>query len=86
MPLSLQGGKQSAAHVLDVFRGSKCAKVTAAGHHELPGYGAGKGLAKTDGERLLRKLVIAGVLEEETFRRGFVSAPLDSCYVRGCLG
>lgn len=69
-PPLLQGGKYSASHVLDILRGSKSQKVTSSGHQNLPGYGVGKALNKTDCERLLRKLVTSSILEEETFRQG----------------
>ncbi|GIL80484.1 hypothetical protein Vretifemale_9678, partial [Volvox reticuliferus] len=59
----------SAAHVVDVFRGSQAKEVKAAGHADLPLHGAGKSLQKGDAQRLLRKLLTMNVLDEQTFRQ-----------------
>jgi superfamily II DNA helicase RecQ len=58
----------SAGHLADVLRGSTARAVRDRGHDGLPDHGALKGWAKGDAGRLLRRLVAARVLAEETSR------------------
>lgn len=54
--------------LVDVFRGSNAKAVTQKQYNRLPGYGSGKGLDKSDSERLARALVLRGYLSENTIR------------------
>lgn len=45
------------------------AQASARGHEGAPGYGAGSALMRADAEKLLRRLVLGGVLREETSRQ-----------------
>ncbi|BDA40672.1 ATP-dependent DNA helicase Q-like 4A [Coccomyxa sp. Obi] len=73
----------SLSHVVDVFRGANTKAVKDRGHNALPEHGAGKALSKNEALRLLRKLVVVGVLSEETFRAdnqyGGVMSHLSVC-------
>lgn len=44
-------------------------QAQARGHESVPGYGAGSKLLRADSEKLLRHLVLQGVLREETSRQ-----------------
>ncbi|KAI9224915.1 hypothetical protein BC828DRAFT_241288 [Blastocladiella britannica] len=58
-------------HAIDVFKGSRSAKVTSKGDHELPGHGAGAKMTnRTDSERLFRQLAVEEVLGEQVIQNG----------------
>jgi len=54
--------------LVDVLRGSSAKTVTQKQYHRLPGYGAGKGLDKSEAERIARAMVLRGFLTEKTVR------------------
>lgn len=51
--------------LVDVYRGAKSQKITDSVLSSINGYGAGKKHTKHDAERLARRLVMDGYLEEE---------------------
>nr|XP_043630024.1 ATP-dependent DNA helicase Q-like 4A [Erigeron canadensis] len=57
--------KFSAAHILDVYRGSTSQNVKKNKHDKLCLYGSGKHLAKGEALRVLRHLVVDGILVED---------------------
>eukprot|EP00894_Picocystis_sp_ML_P001903 jgi/Pico_ML_1/52420/g3127.t1 len=61
-------GKSSLSYVVDVFRGSKSAQVRMMRHEDLPQYGAGKGMKKSEVERILRRMILENILVEESHR------------------
>lgn len=68
------GGKgYSATYILELFRGHLTSRgratAQARGHDRLEWFGAGAALARPDCEKLLRRLVLDGVLREETSRQ-----------------
>lgn len=69
-------GKATLLQLMDIFRGSKSAKIVENGWDRLEGAGVGKLLNRGDSERLFHHLVSEGVFVEkvEANRRGFVSA------------
>ncbi|EPX74582.1 RecQ type DNA helicase Rqh1 [Schizosaccharomyces octosporus yFS286] len=69
-------GKTTLLQLIDVFRGSKGAKIIENGWDRLEGAGDGKSLNRGDSERLFHQLVAEGIFVEkvEANRRGFVSA------------
>ncbi len=64
------------AYCVDVFRGSKAAKIMNANHDSVTGYGAGKHYQKQDAERLFRELVMRKVIREVCQKNyaGFVNS------------
>ena len=54
--------------LVDVFRGSSAKTVTQKQYNRLPGYGSGKGLDKSESERIARAMVLRGFLSEKTVR------------------
>ncbi|QDZ20832.1 Q-like ATP-dependent DNA helicase [Chloropicon primus] len=60
------GQKHSLTHIVDVFRGSRCAKVMRNKHNNVSAFGKGSAWLKNEASRLLQKLVIDGVLTEVT--------------------
>ncbi|XP_070543598.1 recQ-like DNA helicase BLM [Ptychodera flava] len=52
-------------HIVDILRGAQTAKVLSNGHNRLPLYGKGSELGHHNCERLLRQLVLTGILREE---------------------
>lgn len=63
------GTHASMGHVIDVFRGANNAAVRKWGHEQLPMWGSGAQFSKNDAERLIRKMVVARVLQETTHRQ-----------------
>eukprot|EP00894_Picocystis_sp_ML_P004174 jgi/Pico_ML_1/54691/g566.t1 len=61
-------GKSSLSYVVDVFRGSKSAQVRMMRHEDLPQYGVGKGMKKSEVERILRRMILENILVEESHR------------------
>ena len=61
-------GKSSLSYVVDVFRGSKSAQVKMMRHEDLPQYGKGKGMKKSEVERILRRMILENILVEESHR------------------
>ena len=63
------GQRHPGTYIVDVFKGSRSKAVSKHGHDAHPLHGCGgTALSKPDAGRLLRQLVVAGVLREETFR------------------
>ena len=60
------GQTHSLTHIVDVFRGSKCAKVMRLRHNRVSAFGTGSKWLKTEASRLVQKLVIDGILTEKT--------------------
>ena len=54
--------------LVDVLKGSAAKTVTQKQYNRLPGYGAGKGLDKSEAERIARAMVLRGYLRENTVR------------------
>jgi hypothetical protein len=58
---------------LELFRGTVSSRnrpqAQARGHEAAPGFGAGGKMVRADAEKLLRRLVLQGVLREETSRQ-----------------
>ncbi|ORY50380.1 ATP-dependent DNA helicase [Rhizoclosmatium globosum] len=52
--------------LMDVWKGSKAAKILNEELHELPLYGSGASLSRTDIERICRELVVVDVIREES--------------------
>jgi superfamily II DNA helicase RecQ len=53
---------------VDVFRGANTQAIKNARLDRVPGYGAGKDMKKAEAERLIRHLVVAGIVREEASR------------------
>jgi RecQ family ATP-dependent DNA helicase len=60
------GQKHCMTHIVDVFRGSNCAKVRYNNHNKVSAFGKGSAWLKNESSRLLQKLVIDGILTEIT--------------------
>ncbi|XP_077864271.1 recQ-like DNA helicase BLM, partial [Saccoglossus kowalevskii] len=60
-----QANRYTLNHVVDVFRGAQTSKVLSCGHNRLALYSKGAQLGHHNCERLLRKLVLDGILHEE---------------------
>ncbi|XP_059159362.1 recQ-like DNA helicase BLM isoform X2 [Physella acuta] len=52
-------------HFVEIFKGSNNTKIQNLGHAKLALHGRGKDWARTDVERLCRKMVIEGILKED---------------------
>ncbi|XP_077989244.1 recQ-like DNA helicase BLM [Glandiceps talaboti] len=52
-------------HIVDILRGAQTSKILSCGHNRLPLYGKGMEFGHHNCERLLRKLVLDGILQEE---------------------
>ena len=59
------GQRYGAAHIIDVLRGSRTKKVSAAGHDRLPTFGVGEELAVQEWQALIRQLVSSGFLFQD---------------------
>lgn len=57
------GQRYGGAHIVDILRGSKSEKVTAAGHDRLPVFATGADRAKPDWHSLIRQMVAGGLLQ-----------------------
>ncbi|XP_028135516.1 recQ-like DNA helicase blm-1 [Diabrotica virgifera virgifera] len=57
-------------HVVDVYKGSKLKKILQMGHDKHRFYGAGASLNKPDIHRILKKLVLGNVLEDQVTCNG----------------
>ncbi|XP_060601355.1 recQ-like DNA helicase BLM [Ruditapes philippinarum] len=66
-------------HFVEMFKGSKNSKITEAGHDKHPMHGRGSAYSRQDADRLLRKLVIDGVLMEEL---KITAMEHTACYIR----
>jgi len=64
------GEQVTLKYCVDVFRGSRAAKIVQSGHTELEGFGAGKDVNRGDLERLFHLLVSEGALTEYAFVNG----------------
>ena len=66
------------AQAIDVYRGSKTAKVFENNWNDLVSYGKGSALGKTDIERIFHYMIVENILEEDyvSNRMGFTSAYL----------
>jgi len=64
------GGPVTLRYCVDVFRGSKSAKIVQNGHHEIDGYAYGKDLARGDADRLFILLVSKKALMEYSVANG----------------
>jgi len=56
------GELYGAAHIVDVLRGARTAKLTRAGHQSIAAYGQGANLRKEEWRSILRQLVAANLL------------------------
>lgn len=76
----LQEENVTMLYCIDVFRGAKTNKVQSAGHDSVEGYGAGRGLDRTDIERIFHHLVTEDALKEMSSvnRAGFASSYLKT--------
>lgn len=54
--VQLSMSKATLNHCIDIFRGSRNAKIMSSGHHNIVGFGDGKSWSKTDAERLFTHL------------------------------
>lgn len=61
---SLQDSRVTLIYCQDIFKGSRSSKIVQAGHDELEFHGAGKGLQKSEIERIFFHLVTIRVLQE----------------------
>ncbi|XP_071549733.1 recQ-like DNA helicase Blm [Panulirus ornatus] len=52
-------------HFVDIFKGSEAKKVLNCGHNRHPLHGTGKSWARNDAERLFRRLILDGCLQED---------------------
>ncbi|XP_022251057.1 Bloom syndrome protein homolog isoform X2 [Limulus polyphemus] len=52
-------------YIVDIFKGSNNSKIQSAGHTSLPLHGKGQAYQRSDAERLVRKLVMDGFLQED---------------------
>jgi len=68
------GQRYGQAHIIDILRGAETEKITQAGHHSLPTFGVGAGLAKDQWRTIVRQLVAAGFLELDIQGYGGLSA------------
>ena len=77
-------GGASVGHVVDVFRGNNTVGVRRAGHERAREYGAGRALCRNNGEaeRLVRRMVVQGLLTEETHRPETHLAVISTLSVR----
>ena len=66
-------------YCVDVFRGSRAAKIVQNGHTEIPGFAAGKDIHRGDVDRLFHLLVSKDAIEEYTEHNGM---GFPSTYVR----
>ncbi|KAK9450719.1 uncharacterized protein V1518DRAFT_380655 [Limtongia smithiae] len=66
----LQSSTVTLLYCIDVFRGSKTAKIQNAGHDSVECYGAGKELDRGDVERIFHHLVTEDVLKETSTVNG----------------
>ncbi|EFN52072.1 hypothetical protein CHLNCDRAFT_36987, partial [Chlorella variabilis] len=63
-------GSASLSHVVDVFRGNNTVGVRKMGHGSVAVHGIGKAFCRNNGEaeRLVRRMVVQGILLEQTHR------------------
>ncbi|KAK4316622.1 hypothetical protein Pmani_012240 [Petrolisthes manimaculis] len=52
-------------YFVDIFKGSEIKKIMDNGHNRHPLHGLGKSWTRSDAERLLRRMVLSGLLQEE---------------------
>ncbi|XP_047475252.1 Bloom syndrome protein homolog isoform X2 [Penaeus chinensis] len=52
-------------HFVDIFKGSEAKKIVDNGHNRHPLHGMGKSWARSEGERLFRRLVLESYLQED---------------------
>ncbi|XP_048737766.2 recQ-like DNA helicase BLM isoform X2 [Ostrea edulis] len=74
-----RGNNYTLIYFVEIFRGAKTGKICDAGHDRVPLYGQGKNYSRADAERLLRKLVIDGILIEDL---QITAAETTACYIR----
>ncbi|KAJ2740201.1 ATP-dependent DNA helicase sgs1, partial [Coemansia sp. BCRC 34301] len=72
--LASRGHKTTLLQLTDIFRGAKTKRIMDRGDDSLPAYGMGKGLTRTDADRLCQHLVLRQVLDEfcESNAAGYV--------------
>ncbi|XP_062595889.1 recQ-like DNA helicase BLM [Saccostrea cucullata] len=58
---------------------AKTGKIADAGHDRIPLHGRGENYSRADAERLLRKLVIEAILQEDL---KITAADTTACYIR----
>ena len=73
---SIEQENVTLSYCVDVFRGSKIAKIMQNGHDQLAWHGVGKHLLRADAERLFRTMVLSKLLKEicQENSSGFVSS------------
>ncbi|XP_062602937.1 recQ-like DNA helicase BLM [Saccostrea cucullata] len=74
-----RGNDYTHIYFVDIFRGAKTDKISDAGHDRIPLHGRGKNYSRADAERLLRKLVIDAILNEDL---KITAADTKACYIR----
>ena len=77
-------GAASVSHIVDVFRGNNTVGVRRAGHSNSPVHGIGKDCCRNNGEaeRLVRRMVVRGLLIEETHRQEMHLSVVSTLAVR----
>ncbi|KAI9254616.1 P-loop containing nucleoside triphosphate hydrolase protein [Phascolomyces articulosus] len=77
---SIQDDRVTLIQTIDVLRGSRSQKYTSRGFEQSDGYGELKTMLKTDVDRLLKHMVLNGVLKErsETNRAGFTTSFIET--------
>ncbi|KAI8802231.1 P-loop containing nucleoside triphosphate hydrolase protein [Cladochytrium replicatum] len=76
---AMQTDRITIIHCVDVYRGSKNSRIISSNHDTVPGYGKGKGLLKTDVERIFRWMVQEQFLSEYCER---TASGFNSNYVK----
>lgn len=74
-----RGSDFTLLHFVEIFRGSSNSKIKEFGHDRLPLHGRGKSYSRHDAERLLRKLVIEGILMEDL---QITAMDHTACYIK----
>ncbi|XP_060083863.1 recQ-like DNA helicase BLM [Ylistrum balloti] len=74
-----RGSDFTLLHFVEIFRGSSNSKIKEFGHDKLPLHGRGKSYSRHDAERMLRKLVIEGILMEDL---QITAMDHTACYIK----
>ncbi|KAI9496792.1 P-loop containing nucleoside triphosphate hydrolase protein [Zychaea mexicana] len=79
----LEEEKVTLIQLIDILRGSKSKRYIDRGYHEIDGFGALKTVTKTDVDRLLKHMLLSGILKErtETNLAGFTTAFVEVTFV-----
>ncbi|XP_033749832.1 Bloom syndrome protein homolog isoform X2 [Pecten maximus] len=74
-----RGSDFTLLHFVEIYRGSSNSKIKEFSHDRLPLHGRGKSYSRHDAERLLRKLVIEGILMEDL---QITAMDHTACYIK----